>query len=60
MDNKVDDIVIADRRVRENIDSAVGMWQKRVHCILTEDIAMKKLLARLVSRLLTDDQNHIR
>ena len=59
MVNKVHDIVMTDRRVTERyIASTVGISQERVHSILTEDLEMRKLLARWVPRLLTVDQKH--
>ena len=46
--NKVHDIVMTDRRVTERyIASTVGISQERVHSILTEDLEMRKLSARL-------------
>lgn len=61
MVNKVHDIVMTDRRVTERyIASRVGISQERVHSILTEDLAMRKLSARWVPRLLTVDQKHTR
>ena len=42
------------------IASAVGNIQERVHFILTEDLAMRKLLARWVPRILIADQKHIK
>ena len=56
MVNKVHDIVMTDRQLTERyIASTVGISQERVHSILTEDLEMKKLLARWVPRLLTVD-----
>ena len=52
---------MTDRRVTERyIASTVGISQERVHSILTEDLEMRKLSARLVPRLLTVDQKHTR
>ena len=61
MVNKVHDIVMTDRRVRERyIASTVGISQERMHSILTEDLEMRKLSAHWVPRLLTVDQKHTR
>ena len=61
MVSKVHDIIMTDRRVTERyIASTVGISQKRVHFILTEDLEMRKLSARWVPRLLTLDQKHTR
>ena len=61
MVNKVHDIVMTDRRVKQRyIASTVGISQERVHSILTEDLEMRKLSERWVPRLLTVDQKHTR
>ena len=61
MVNKVHDIVMTDRQVTERyIASTFGISQERVHSILTEDLEMRKLLARWVPRLLTVDRKHTR
>ena len=58
---KVHDMVISDRRVTERyIACAVGIFQERVHSILTEDLDMRNLSAHWVARPLTDDQKHTR
>ena len=58
---KVHDMVMGDRSVTEScIASAVGSFQGIVHSILTEDLNMRKLSARWLTRLLTVDQRHTR
>ncbi|KMQ83449.1 histone-lysine n-methyltransferase setmar [Lasius niger] len=58
---KVHQMVLDDRRIKvREIAEAVGISKERVCHILTEDLGMKKLTARWVPRLLTQDQKRNR
>ena len=52
---------LEDRRLkmREIAEVVVMLFERKNH-ILIEELGMKKLSARLVSRLLTQDENHFR
>lgn len=61
MVSKVHDMVLADRRLKlSEIADTIGISKERVHHILSDELNMKKLSARWVPRLLTDDQKRIR
>lgn len=58
---KVHDLIMADRRLSIRfIASEVGVSHTTVLAILKEDLAMRKLSARWVPKLLTVDQKRIR
>ncbi|CAK9833202.1 Mariner Mos1 transposase [Anthophora retusa] len=58
---KIHDMVMNDRRVKvRDISQAVNISIDRVHNILHEQLQMKKLSARWVPRLLTNDQKRDR
>ncbi|CAK9833005.1 Mariner Mos1 transposase [Anthophora retusa] len=58
---KIHDMVMNDRRVKvRDISQAVNISIDRVHNILHEHLQMKKLSARWVPRLLTNDQKRDR
>ncbi|XP_066994420.2 histone-lysine N-methyltransferase SETMAR [Anabrus simplex] len=58
---KVHKMVMEDRRLKvREIAEAVGMSSERIYYILTEELGMKKLTARWVSRLLTLDNKRTR
>ena len=61
VEGKVKDIVMADRRVTVRaIAEEVGMSCSTVHEILTNELGMSKVSARLVPRLLKDDEKEQR
>ena len=58
---KVHKMVLEDRRLKvREIAEAIGMSSERAYHILSEELGMKKLSARWVPRLLTQDQKRIR
>ena len=57
MIEKIYCIVMEDRRIKvREIDEIVGILVGAVHKILYEKLEMKKICARWVPRLLTNDQ----
>jgi transposase len=58
---QVHDMVLDDRQMKvREISEIIGISKKRVGYILHEELDMKKLCARWVSRLLTADQKRTR
>lgn len=54
---KVHKILMSDRRLKlQQIAEMVGISKERVHVIVVQELGMKKLSARWVPRLLSDDQ----
>jgi len=54
-------MLLDDRRMKvREIAETIGISKERVGYILREELDMKKLCARWVSRLLTADQKHTR
>lgn len=59
--DKIHDIVMEDRRMKvREISNMVNISTERVHNILHNELAMRKLSARWVPRLLTVDQKRVR
>ncbi|XP_067123871.1 protein GVQW3-like [Centruroides vittatus] len=59
--DKVHDFVLADRRLKtREIAETTGISVDRVHHILTENLGMTKVSARLLPHLLTAEQNWVR
>ncbi|XP_067122537.1 histone-lysine N-methyltransferase SETMAR-like [Centruroides vittatus] len=59
--DKVHDFVLADRRLKtREIAETTGISVDRVHHILTENLGMTKVSARLLPHLLTAEQNCVR
>lgn len=59
--DKIHDIVMEDRRIKaKEISNMVNISTERFHNILHNELAMKKLSARWVPRLLTVDQKRVR
>lgn len=54
--DRVRNILTSDRRLTiADLSLSTGLAEKTIHRILTEDLGLKKLTARWVPRLLTDD-----
>ena len=58
---KIHDMILNDRRLKvSEVANAIGISDERAFHIITEELGMKKLSARWVPRLLTNDQKQFR